>query len=215
MKKISILLFFITFVSLLYSCDSKPTTQFQETNDDSTLYINTEIIENHPADNFYTISYATSEAISNFNWDETIAVDKFTFELTIPKHIVNTSGEINSSTYLVFREESQSFVRGFEFRPLIKAEKNFTLQEDIYDKLYPWEEDYSLSNGAKISKGFLESGLEYIMFEKRYDNNDFRTNIFIRISEEYIINIDYSDTDEHYDKLFEIWNSITVKKQEN
>ena len=55
--------------------------------------------------------------------------------------------------------------------------------------------------------------LEYVMFEKKDANNRFRVNIFVRLSDKYIISIDYSDVSEYYKNIFEIWNSITIKNK--
>ena len=87
------------------------------------------------------------------------------------------------------------------------------MKEDVYNKLYPWQEDIFLTKEYEMTKGTLNSGLEYVMFEKKDANNRFRVNIFVRLSDKYIISIDYSDVSEYYKNIFEIWNSITIKNK--
>ena len=213
MRKLCILLAFIIILSVLCSCHKGSEHGTIETTDVTQTQSVAETFENEISDDFYTITYSPPKAIENFDWSKTTAVDDVMLELRVPQHIVNTSGEYNSNSYMVYNEENQAFVRGFEFSLLIKVENDFVMKEDVYNKLYPWQEDIFLTKEYEMTKGTLNSGLEYVMFEKKDANNRFRVNIFVRLSDKYIISIDYSDVSEYYKNIFEIWNSITIKNK--
>lgn len=158
----------------------------------------------------YEITYTVDHAIDNFNWDESVSPENLKISMMIPNHIVNTENAENCECYSVFDKYTQSYGRGFEFRLAVKTEPGFEMDEDIFIKAFPWESDFFYTTDTEITEGTLDSGFEYLMYENHYEDGDFRTSIFIRLTDEYIINIDYADSAEYRERLFNILNSIVI-----
>ncbi len=238
MKKIILMMLSIMIVIIFSACndtpDTKPpteTTDLIETKAETEKAPTTEEVTNPETtvteetepetfmefpEGTYDISYVPQTARDGFKGDH-VPVEGVTVNMTIPRHIQNTEDTLIASnpycdSYMVYRKDIQGFARGFEFTEAIKVDPGFVMDESVYHEILFWEKNNPDSFGysANVIKGKIDSKYEYVMYESVSAPDSFGINIFIRITDEYILFITYTDDYDQYEKLFDILNSMEV-----
>ncbi|MBQ7836398.1 MAG: hypothetical protein IJ389_04005 [Clostridia bacterium] len=159
----------------------------------------------------YEITYRIEKVFEDFNYGKPVEVEGLAVTMMLPKHIKTDYPSEIQSLYRVYNEEMGKYIRGFEICRMGYVSNDFVLDENIYEVAYIYRLD-SMYSKDRISshKGTLSNGYEYVYFQIG-DADRYRVRIFVRIQENYILEIDYADDSKNYHCIYDIIDSIKVK----
>ena len=229
MKKIALLIALILCLVSITACagnlgeisndDTKPpiensnemsSSEAEKDDTDFNTAENTEI----PVENgMQRIEYTIESAVFNFNWGEINSVDNIELTIDIPEHMLKEEDIPNCKTYLRYDKNSADYLRGFVFDGTFEVDPDYVMDESIHNKTDISGIGDAYTSGFEVTNGKTTAGYEYILYEKsNEDNDEYFSYVYIRISDSYIISLNYSDELVNYDYLQKSINSINICK---
>ena len=210
MKTNSILSLFLLLCIILCGCTHDSRLPADGTTDAVTeTDTASETAEPQEAEN-YEITYRISRIFEDFNYGNPIEVEDLAVTMMLPKHIKTDYPSETQSLYRVYNEKTGKYIRGFDIYSTVQVSPDFVMDENIFESARVYNDPIFDINIITTHKGTLSNGNEYVIFEKA-STDRFRVRIFLRIQENYILEIDYADDSKNHHCIYDIIDSIKIK----
>lgn len=152
------------------------------------------------------ILYHFDSVIYNFDFFTEKNVNPICLSIDIAEYMVGSVDIENCKTYMRYDKENVMYIRGFEFQYLYGVSSNFVMDESIHEKTNYAGTWNSLAE-FDVSTGVTSLGYNFILYENKNDI-DYFAYAYIRISDEYIVCLNYWDWNNNYELLMRSIDSI-------
>ena len=212
-KAISVLMLVAVLLTSFVSCtnEKKPNGDIAVTTDGITSGTSdTDNFSNH----IKTIRYTPEREYGNIHREnEADTQRKVTVVAQIPDSWVSAKENESSRIYSEWNLDVADYMRRLEFSMLFHVSKDFVLDESVYVQeigtAYIENPDMIESPDTFVPElGTTESGYPYVIY-KRESGDSFRYLVYLRISDEYVFELEYvGDNAENRKQALKSLNSI-------
>ena len=154
------------------------------------------------------IRYSFDSVFFNFDYSQEKRVDRINLVIDIPEYMVKSEDIENCKTYMRYDKENIMYLRGFVFEAVYRISSDFIMDDSIHEKTN-YAGTWNSFTEFNVSTGVTSSGYNFVLYESKYDI-DYLAYVYIRISDEYIVCLNYWDWNDNYQFLMDSIESIQM-----
>lgn len=230
MKKTSLLIAMILCLLTMAACDGSKTNAPSNTQPPTTTQASTESADS-AADAGTTgtsdstgaqdttesgmrrVEYTCDAIIYNFDWGDQRGINDLSIAIDIPDYFANSD-----LSYIFHRydKELDMALPALEISTTFEVDGDFVMDETVHSKT-KCDGTWQSLEGWDVITGKTASGYDYVIYEAK-DNDLYGSNgekeycarVYVRLSDKYIVSLEYRDLMENYRYMAESIDSIKL-----
>ncbi len=158
-------------------------------------------------DGLRQVEYAYDAVICDFDWSDQKDINDLIITASVPGYLARSDQDY---AYKRFDNELAGYITALEFSTAFQVHSDFIMDETVHGKTAAGGTWSSFEN-RKVSVGTTKAGNGYVIYE-RIIEGEYEADVYVRVSDKYIISVRYRDLIENYDYMLQSINSIEIKE---